>query len=61
MDERSARSPDFEHFGTAFRALAFGCGAAILHCDLDRVLDLAFGFAFDAIGFCCHLGFLQSA
>ena len=54
-------SADFEHFRTAFRAFALRCGAAVLHCDLHGVFDLALRLALDAIGFCCHLRILRRA
>src|SRR5580698_5471056 len=52
---------DFEHLRAAYAALAFRCRAAVLHRGLNRVFDLALGFALDAIRFCCQLWYLRSA
>lgn len=42
---------DFEHLRAAVRALALGCGAAVLHRDLFRVGHFALGLALHAVGF----------
>ncbi len=42
---------DFEHLGTTGRALAGGCGLAVLHsCGLS-VLNFSLGFALYAVSF----------
>ena len=60
-EQKLARGADFEHLRSAFRALAFRCGAAVLHGDLYGVFDLALRLALYAIGFCCHLRILRRA
>jgi len=55
-----ARGSNFEHLRSALGALALGCGATVLHRDLDGVFDLTFRLTLDAIGFCCHLRILQA-